>query len=185
MKVVSFTEMKYGTKEDYQILDEYERGYASATADRVLDHLQNLDNSLGGYKVSRLEHALQTATRAYQDGADEEMVVAALLHDIGDHLAPYNHGEIAASILKPYVSEKTYWILKHHGVFQGYYYFHHMGLNRHEREQYKDHPYYQDCVEFCEKWDQNSFDPDFETLPLDFFESMVRNIFAREPFANR
>ena len=184
MKVVSFTEMKHGTQEDYQILDEYEREYSSATADRVLEHLQNLGNSLGGYKISRLEHALQTATRAYHDGADEEMVVAALLHDIGDHLAPYNHGELAASILKPYVSEKTYWILKHHGVFQGYYYFHHVGLDRNEREQHKNHPYYQDCVEFCEKWDQNSFDPNFETLPLDFFEPMVRNIFAREPFAN-
>ena len=126
-KTVEFIQMKDGTYEDYQLLQQYEDEFIAGTADRVLSHLLTLENSMGGYKVSRLEHALQCATRAWRDGAGEEMTVAALLHDIGDHLAPENHGELAAAVLRPYVSERTYWILKHHGVFQGYYFFHHLG----------------------------------------------------------
>ena len=181
MKTVSFTSMEHGTEEDYKLLAAHEREFAAATADRVLEHLKNLENSFSGYKITRLEHALQTATRAHRDGADEEMVVAALLHDIGDHLAPYNHGELAASILKPYVSERTYWILKYHGVFQGYYFFHHLSMDRNARDRFKGHPHYQACAAFCADWDQSSFDPEYESEPLNFFEPMVRRIFAREP----
>ena len=133
--------------------------------------------------MDRLEHSLQSATRAYRDGADEEMVVAALLHDIGDLLSPYNHSEMAAAVLRPYVSEKTHWIVRHHGLFQSYYYAHHTGGDRNARDAYRDHPWYQDTVDFCHKWDQSSFDPDYESLPLEFFEPMVRRIFAREPFS--
>ena len=129
-----------------------------------------------GYQVDRYTHSLQSATRAESDGADEETVVCALLHDLGDVIAPDNHSEVIASILRPYISEKNHWVLKHHGLFQGYYYFHHMGGDRNARERYKDHPFYQDCVDFCEKWDQTSFDPDYPTLPLEYFKPMVRKV---------
>ena len=121
-------------------------------------------------------HSLQSATRAESDGADKETVVCALLHDLGDVIAPDNHSEVIASILRPYISEKNHWVLKHHGLFQGYYYFHHIGGDRNARERYKDHPFYQDCVDFCEKWDQTSFDPDYPTQPLEYFEPMVRKV---------
>ena len=181
---INFTRMADGTEEDYKLLDVLERDFSSATVDRVLKHLLCLEQSFSGYKVSRLGHSLQTATRAWRDGADEETIVVALLHDIGDTLSPENHGELAAAILKPFVSPKNYWILKYHGVFQGYYFFHHLGGDRHARDQYKDHEYYQACVDFCAKWDQVSFDPQYDTKSLDFFEPMVRNIFAREPFGD-
>ncbi len=181
MKAVSFARMEDGSKDDYEFLARYERSFADSTADRVLEHLNGLENSFSGYQVTRLEHALQTATRAYRDGAGEEMVVAALLHDIGDCLAPYNHGEMAASILKPYVSERTCWIIRHHGVFQGYYFFHHLGMDRDARDRFMGHPHYQACADFCAAWDQCSFDPGYDSEPLAFFEPMVRRIFAREP----
>lgn len=183
-QTVEFTQMKEGSFDDYQLLHSFEREFSRRTADRVLQHLLELEGSFAGYKVSRLEHALQTASRAWRDGAGEEMTVAALLHDIGDLLAPENHSEMAAALLRPYVSEKTYWILKHHGVFQSYYYFHHVGGDRNARDLYKDHEYYQACADFCENWDQNSFDPEYESLPLEFFKPMVKRIFDREPFGD-
>jgi len=179
---VEFTQMADGTAAEYQFLELLEKDFSKSAVDRVLAHLRQLKNSYSGYKVSRLEHALQSATRAWLDGADEETIVVALLHDIGDMLSPENHGELAAAILKPYVSPKNYWILKHHGIFQGYYYFHHLGGNRNLRDQFKDHEYFQACADFCKNWDQVSFDPNFDTKPLEFFEPMVRKIFAREPF---
>ena len=179
---VNFTRMEDGTEEEYKLLDVLEKDFCNAAVNRVLEHLRCLENSFGGYKISRLDHSLQTATRAWRDGADEETVVVALLHDIGDLLSPENHGEIAAAILKPFVSSKNHWILKYHGVFQGYYYFHHLGGDRHSRDQFKDHEHYQACVDFCANWDQASFDPEYDTKTLAFFESMVRNIFSREPF---
>ena len=180
---VSFTSMAAGTREDYELLDRLEAQFASGTADRVLEQLRGLAGSLAGYKVDRLEHSLQAATRAYRDGADEEIVMAALLHDIGDLLAPHNHSEVAAAVLRPYVSERTYWVVRHHGLFQSYYYAHHMGGDRNARDRYIDHPWYQDAVDFCHRWDQSSFDPEYESLPLEFFEPMVRRMFAREPFS--
>ncbi len=184
MKKVSFTQMKNGTKEDYLFLDKHEKDFANKTADRILDFMSNLTETLEGYQISRLEHSLQSATRAYKNGESEEMVVATLLHDIGDELAPMNHSEYAASILKPYVSEKTHWIIEKHGEFQMYYYAHHLGGDRNRRERYKGHKYYQDTVNFCEKYDQNSFDPSYNSLPLKFFKPMVRNIFSRKPFSH-
>ena len=180
---VSFTSMAAGTREDYELLEALEAQFASTTADRVLEQLCGLAGSLAGYKVDRLEHSLQSATRAHRDGADEEMVVAALLHDIGDLLAPHNHSEMAAAVLRPYVTERTYWVVRQHGLFQSYYYAHHMGGDRNARDRYIDHPWYQDAVDFCHLWDQSSFDPEYESLPLEFFEPMVRRIFAREPFS--
>ena len=180
---VSFTSMAEGTQEDYELLERLEAEFAAGTADRVLEQLRGLAGSLGGYKIDRLEHSLQSATRAYRDDADEEMVVAALLHDIGDLLSPHNHSELAAAALRPYVSERTYWIVRQHGLFQSYYYAHHFGNDRNARDRYINHPWYQDAVDFCHNWDQPSFDPEYESLPLEFFEPMVRRVFAREPFS--
>ena len=183
MKKVSFTEMKNGTKEDYLFLDKHEKNFADKTAERIIKFMSNLSETLEGYQISRLEHSLQSATRAYKNKESEEMVVAALLHDIGDELAPMNHSEYAAAILKPYVSEKTHWIIEKHGEFQMYYYAHHLGGNRNKREQYKNHKYYQDTINFCEKYDQSSFDPNYKSLPLEFFRPMVKKIFSRKPYS--
>ena len=184
MSKVSFKEMKKGTKEDYLLLDKHEQKFVKGTADRILNFMSTLTETLEGYQVSRLEHSLQTATRALKDGASDEMIVAALLHDIGDELAPLNHSEYAAAVLKPYVSEKTHWIIEKHGEFQMYYYAHHLGANRFKREKYKHHKYYQATVDFCEKYDQCSFDPNYKSMSLKDFEPMVRNVFSRKPYSN-
>lgn len=183
MKTVDFIAMADGSAADYALLDEYERTYIEGTADRVLDMLRTLDRSMGGYQVSRLEHCLQSATRAQRDGADEELVMAALLHDIGDGIAPHNHSELAAAIIKPFVSEKTHWIVRHHGIFQGYYYFHHIGSDRHLRERYQASPFYEDCITFCERYDQCAFDPAYQSYRLEYFEPRLRKFFARQPFS--
>ena len=183
MKKVSFTEMKKGTKKDYLFLDKHEKDFANKTAERILKFMSNLTETLEGYQISRLEHSLQSATRAYKNKESEEMIVATLLHDIGDELAPMNHSEYAASILKPYVSEKTHWIIEKHGEFQMYYYAHHLGGNRNKRDEYKSHKYYQDTINFCEQYDQNSFDPNYKSLPLEFFRPMVKKIFSRKPYS--
>ena len=183
MKTVNFTKMKAGTKEEYLLLDKYEQDYIDGTADRILNFMKGLNATLEGYKITRLEHSLQTATRALNDKADEEMIVAALLHDIGDELAPLNHAECAAAILKPYVSKKTHWIIEKHGIFQMYYYAHHLGGNKNEREKFKGHEYYKDTIDFCENWDQKSFDPNFKSLSLKDFEPYVKKIFGREPYS--
>ena len=175
--------MKNGTKDDYLFLDKYEKDFANNTSERILNYMSNLTQTLEGYQISRLEHSLQCASRAYNNGESEEMVVAALLHDIGDELAPMNHSEYAASILKPYVSEKTHWIIEKHGEFQMYYYAHHLGGDRNKRDQYKNHKYFQATIDFCENYDQNSFDPNYKSFPLEFFKPMVKNIFSRKPYS--
>ena len=182
-EVVAFTSMAEGVGEDYELLERLEAKFAAGTADRVLEMLRALAGALAGYQVDRLEHSLQCATRAHWDGAGEEMVVAALLHDIGDLLAPFNHSELAAAVLRPYVAERTCWIVGHHGLFQSYYYAHHTGGDRNARDAFRDHPWYWDTVEFCDRWDQSSFDPGYESLPIEFFEPMVRRIFGRTPFS--
>ena len=183
MSQVKFTEMKNGSKEDYLLLDKHEKKFAENTGERLLKFMSTLDDTLEGYKVTRLEHSLQTATRALKDKADDEMIVAALFHDIGDELAPLNHSEYAAAVLKPYVSEKTHWIIEKHGEFQMFYYAHHLGGNKNKREKYKNHKYYQDTINFCENYDQNSFDPNYKSLPLEFFKPMVKKIFSRKPYS--
>jgi predicted HD phosphohydrolase len=185
MDKVSFTRMDQGTEQDFRLLLAHERAEKAGLPDRILDLLRSLDHDDTGYQVNRYVHSLQTATRAHRDGADEETVVCALLHDVGDLLAPDNHGELAAALLAPYVSERNAWVVRHHGLFQGYYYFHHWGRDRNERERYRDHPHFEACREFCERWDQVSFDPDYDTLPLEAFEPMVRRVFFREPYSDR
>ncbi len=182
MDQVKFTAMKDGDKEDYDFLTVHEVEYAKGTADRLLKALVSLDESLSGYQVTRLEHSLQAATRAWRDGADTDWVVSALLHDVGDIFAPYNHDEYAAAILRPFVREQCAWVVEKHGDFQLLYYGTHVGADPMKREAYAGHRYFQDCSEFCERWDQSSFDPDYEMLPLAHFEPMVRKVFARKPY---
>ena len=175
--------MKDGTKEDYLLLDKHEKKFIDSTADRIMKFMSGLTKTLEGYKINRLEHSLQTATRALNDKANDELIVAALLHDIGDELAPMNHSEYAAAILKPYVSEKTHWIVKMHGLFQTYYYAHHLGGDRYKRSKYKDHKYYQATIDFCENYDQGCFDPNYESFDLKYFAPMVKRIFSRKPYS--
>ena len=174
-----FSEMKPGTTEDWAIIGGEYRKFAKGVADRVLDHLKLLKGDFGGFPICRLEHSLQTATRAHRDGRDERYVVMALLHDIGDTLGTYNHPEVAAAILKPFVSERDHWICEKHGAFQGYFYFHHVGMDQNIREQYRGNPHFEACAEFCEKYDQAAFDANYESAPLDFFEPMVRRVMER------
>ena len=176
--------MKNGSKEDYLLLDKHEKKYIEGTADRLIKFMSELSNTLEGYQITRLEHSLQAATRALNDKASEEMIVATLLHDIGDELAPLNHSEYAGTVLKPYVSEKTHWIIEKHGEFQMYYYAHHLGGNKNQRDKYKGHKYYKDTVDFCENWDQKSFDPNYKSLTLKDFEPYVKKIFSRNPYSS-
>jgi predicted HD phosphohydrolase len=177
--IVSFRQMKHGTREDYLLLEEKERDYLRTLPERVLEALAKLDQSLQGYPVSRLGHSLQAATRAWRDGADRELVVAALLHDVGDDLAPYDHAGVAAAILRPYVRAEVTWIVEHHGLFQSFYYAHHLGRDRNARERYRDHRWYSACTSFCERWDQSSFDPDYPSEPLERFVPWVHEILSR------
>ena len=182
MDQVKFTQMKDGDKEDYDFLTAHETEYTKGTADRLLNALVDLDESLSGYQVTRLGHSVQSATRAWRDGADDDWVVSALLHDIGDIYAPYNHDEYAATILRPFVREQCTWVVEKHGDFQMIYYGHHVGGNPHKRDAYKGHPYFEDCAAFCERWDQASFDPNYDSKPIEFFTDMVRSVFARKPY---
>ncbi|MDA0819574.1 MAG: HD domain-containing protein [Proteobacteria bacterium] len=174
-----FSEMKQGTAEDWAIIGGEYRKFAKGVAGRVLDHLKLLKGDFGGFPICRLEHSLQTATRAHRDGRDERYVVMALLHDIGDTLSTYNHPDVAAAILRPFVSERDHWICEKHGAFQGYFYFHHVGMDQNIREQYRGNPHFEACAEFCEKYDQAAFDANYESAPLDFFEPMVRRVMEK------
>ena len=184
MDKVNFISMEDGTLEEYAFLDELENQYVKDLPLRLIDALKSLDSSLSGYQISRLEHSLQGATRAFLAGEDLEMVMAVLFHDIGDSLAPYSHSEMAAAILRPFVSEKIYWIIKHHGVFQMYYYAHHAGCDRNAREAFIDHPWYAEAVRFCHDYDQNCFDPNYDSKTLEFFIPMVNEFFSRPKLAD-
>jgi predicted HD phosphohydrolase len=185
MQTVSFVHMADGTKEDYELLARYEAGFSAALPDRLLQAVEQLKQSLPGYKVSRYEHSLQSASRARRDGRDDEYVVGALLHDIGDELAPHTHGEMVAAILKPFVRPEVWWVVQHHGAFQMYYYAHHRGLDRNVRDRWADSEYYDACVEFCELYDQNCFDPSYESLPLEEFEPLVHAVFSEPRYLDR
>lgn len=174
-----FTAMVDGSEEDYQKISAAFGAFSKGLPERVLDHLKMLRGDFGGFAVDRLEHSLQTATRAHKDGRDEEYVVCALLHDIGDLLGSFNHAELGATILKPFISEQNYFMLQNHGVFQGYYFFHHIGLDRDAREAFREHEHFEYTAQFCHLYDQSSFDPDYESYELEFFEPMVRRVMAK------
>jgi predicted HD phosphohydrolase len=173
----TFHDMAESTQEDWQIIMRHNIPFAQNGGKRVLDHLRLLDGDFGGFPVDRLTHSLQTATRAYRDGRDEPYVVMALLHDIGDTLGASNHPDIAAAILKPFVSEELHWIVQHHGIFQGVNFFHHLGLDRDMREQFRGHEHFAATEEFIDKYDCPAFDPEYDSLPLEFFEPMVMRLF--------
>jgi predicted HD phosphohydrolase len=175
----TFVNMAASTAEDWFTIASQFVPYARKLPDRVLSHLRLLDGDYGGFPVDRLTHCLQTATRAHKDGRDEEYVVCALVHDIGDTLGSYNHPDIAGAILKPFVSDENLWMVEKHGIFQGYYFFHHIGMERNLRDQFREHPCYARTEEFCREYDSPAFDPKGETLPLDFFEPMVRRVLAQ------
>ena len=178
MEQVSFIKMEEGTKQDYEFLDMLEGEYKAGLANRLIHALQQLEHSLSGYRITRLDHVLQGATRAYRANESEEMILTVLLHDIGDELAPYSHSEMAAAILRPFVSEKLYWIVKQHGLFQMYYYAHFCGGDRNARDKFRDHEWYQDAIDFCANYDQNCFDPEYDSKPLEFFEPLLRKLVA-------
>lgn len=183
MQHVQFTQMKDGTKEEYDFLQKLEHPHNAGTGERLLRELKRQDEeSLPGYKISRLQHGLQAATRAWRDGADADWIVCALMHDIGDGLAPQNHDRFAAEILRPFVRDECAWVVEHHGAFQMVYYAHHYGWNQFERDKYRDSPYFRTCADFCERWDQSSFDPDYPMQPLEFFEPWVREVFGRKAY---
>ena len=176
---VTFTRMIDGTWDDYQLLSKHWERHYSALPGEVLGMLKRLGGDKLGYKIDRYQHSLQTATRAKRDGANDELVCCALLHDIGDILAPNNHAQMAAAVLRPFISADNYWLVKHHAIFQGYFFWHHYGQDRDARERYRGHPMFQRTADFCERWDQMSFDPDYDTMPLEAFEPMVRRLFER------
>lgn len=180
---VNFVNMKDGTREEYELLARLEKPYLALTADRVLEELKRAgEATLEGYKITRLQHGLQSGTRALRDGADLDWVVGALLHDIGDGLAPQNHDKMSAEVIRPFVRWDVAWTVEHHGIFQMLYYGHHYGWDRNARDQFRDHPVFNNCAEFCERWDQSSFDPDYPTETLDMFEPMVREVFGRKAY---
>ena len=173
-----FHSMMEGTQADWMAIGQAGAPYRQAHGDRLMAHLRMLVDDSGGFAVSRLEHSLQTATRAHRDGRDEEYVVCALVHDIGDILCPSSHAEVGAVLLKPYISEANHWMMDKHGIFQGYYFFHLIGLDRDMREQYRGHPHFEYCAQFCHQYDQNSFEPGYDTMPLEAFEPMLRRLIA-------
>lgn len=173
--------MQESTPEEWATIQAVEARNNADLVDRVMAQLLALREFEKAFAVDRYEHSLQTATRAFRDGADEEMLVAALLHDIGDILAPDNHAQYAAAVLRPFVSDRTHWVVAHHDVFQGYYFWHHVGRDRNAREAHRGNPFFDDCEFFCEKWDQPAFDAEYENEPLETFEPMVRRVFARPP----
>ena len=184
-RTVSFTRMDQGTVEDYALSRELNAPYSAATADRVLAYLPLLADGFKGGQIDRYQHSLQTATRALRAGECEEIVVTGLFHDLGDILAPENHADIGADILRPYVSRHTFWLAKHHGIFQGYYFWDKVGKNKDERERYRDHPAFEMTERFCGEYDQTANDPAYDTLPVAEFEPMVRRIFARQPWGEQ
>ncbi len=174
----TFKAMTESTEADWAAIVEVGKAHQGEHVDRILSHLKLLGGDYGGFNVDRLEHSLQTATRAHRAGHDEEYVVCALLHDIGDILLPASHAELGAAILKPYISDQNHWMLEKHGIFQGYYFFHHLGLDRDLRDEWRGHPWFEYTAQFCHLYDQNSFDPAFDSMPLDAFVPMMRRVMA-------
>jgi predicted HD phosphohydrolase len=171
-----FTDMTASDQEDWTRIAGHFFPFVSKLPDRILDHLRLLAGDHGGFVVDRLTHSLQTATRAHADGRDEEYVVCALLHDIGDGLCSFNHADLAAAILKPFVSPENHWMVENHDVFQGYYFFHFIGRDRNARDRFAGHPFYARTAEFCARYDAPAFDPGYETLPLEAFEPALRRV---------
>lgn len=182
---VSFTAMKNGTVNDYLLIAKNDNETATELPDRLIEHLKEMAEDAGAYQISRLDHVLQCATRAYNDKANDDWIIAALMHDIGDVLAPHTHGQVASEILRPFVNEEVTWVVRHHGIFQMHYNVSLSIGQRNSREEFKSHPFYQSAIDFCEKWDQCSFDPTYDSKPLEFFIPLVHKVFTRTPFSSQ
>ncbi|HET6833681.1 MAG TPA: phosphohydrolase [Acidimicrobiales bacterium] len=174
----AFHAMTEGTREDWDKIAVGAIELAAGLPDRVLAHLRLLGGDYGGFAVDRLEHSLQTASRAHRADRDDEYVFCALIHDIGDLLGPLNHADVAAAVVKPFVSEQNHWMVEKHAIFQGYYFFHHLGLDPDMREQFRGHEWFDYTAEFCHEYDQPAFDPGYDTLPLEHFEPLVRQVMS-------
>ena len=179
----TYKTMESSVPQDWATVGTYTAENRKKLPDELFGLLEKLRVKEDGSPVSGYEHSLQSATLAYNDGAEDETVFIALMHDIGQIHSMDSHSEVAAAMLRPYISEKNHWIVRHHGEFQGYYFWHHVGKDQFAREKYKDSEYYQDCIDWCHKYDQCAFDPDYDTKPLSFFEPMARRIMAREPWS--
>jgi predicted HD phosphohydrolase len=179
-----FTTFEESTRDDWMVIASQLPVTQAMAAANIVEQLRMLERDHGGFPVSRLEHSLQTATRAEEDGRDEEYVLCSLVHDIGDTLAPYNHPSIAAGIVKPFVSEANQWMVEHHGIFQGYYFWHHLGMDRNTRDQFADSPYFEYTEEFCAKYDQTAFDPDYTSAPLSHYEPLIAKYFVPADLSN-
>jgi predicted HD phosphohydrolase len=175
----SFSSLAESTAEDWQVIIPQLEITQSMVADRVIGLLRDMKNDHGGFPVDRLEHSLQTATRAERDGKDDEYVLCALLHDIGDTLSPYNHPAIAAAIVKPFVSEANHFMVERHGEFQGYFFWDHLGMDSNAREQYRDSPHFDHTAEFCALYDQVAFEASYTSNPLEHYEPLVRQFLTR------
>ena len=177
----TFTDMAASTQADWTIIMEQRKSLEIALPERIIEQFENLRDDYGGFPVDRLEHSVQTATRAERDGRDDEYIICALLHDLGDSLTPYNHQDIGAAILHPFVSEANYWMVAKHDIFQGYYFWHHLGGNRNARDLYKKHEHYTRCEEFCAEYDSPSFDPSYTSNPLDHYKPLIQDFFGNNP----
>jgi predicted HD phosphohydrolase len=174
----TFTTMADSTAADWSIIAGQTAELMVGLPDRVLAHLRLLDADFGGFPVDRLTHSLQTAARAERAGRDDAYVLCALLHDIGDTLGSFNHADVAAAIVKPFVSPELHWIVEHHAEFQGYYFFHHLGLDRDIRDRHRGHPQYDATAEFCAEFDSPAFDASYPTPTLEHYEPLVRSLMA-------
>lgn len=174
--MATYERMDEGTAADWAAHAYHARACLESLPDRLMAMLASLDGKVDGAPITAYAHSLQSATLAYEDGADDETVFSALFHDVGQWVSEDNHSEVAAAIVRPFVSERLYWIVKHHGLFQGYYYFQHVGKDPEAREAYRDSPHYEACIEWCDRYDQRAFRRDYPTRPIEFFEPMVRRI---------
>jgi predicted HD phosphohydrolase len=179
---INFTRLEDGTKEEFQYLERLERSLDHEVSDVLLPMLKTTDRETG-YPITPYTHSLQSASRALRDNAGDELVVAALFHDVADVIAPNNHARVGAEILRPFISERTYWVMAHHNLFQGFYYWHHIGKDRDTRETYRGHPDFDACADFCARFDQNSFDPNYDTLGLDTFIPIIGRVLSCTPFS--
>lgn len=175
----AFTRMDEGTRQDWQIIAAEHQPHFRQVPETIKAMLRQLADLKVGFAVDQLTHSLQTATRAERGGASEEMVIAALCHDIGKTITVANHPAIAAEILKPYVSEEAYWVILTHQDFQGRHYYQYLGLDTAAREKHRAHPSFATGEQFADEWDQTSFDPAYDTLPLSHFEPLIDRIFAQ------
>jgi predicted HD phosphohydrolase len=177
-KLAQFHAMTEGTQDDWNIIAEQAIHNFIGLPERLMTHLRLLDGDYGGFAVDRLTHSLQTAARAERDNRDDEYVLCALVHDIGDTLGPANHADIGAAILKPFISDQNFWMMEQHGIFQGYYFFHYLGADRNLRDQFAGHEWFDYTAEFCHEYDQPAFDPAYDTPPLEHYEPLIRSCLA-------